>query len=78
MSVDDANKATNQAKYYWLTAFETAMKFVGAGEDISKMTFEEKKRIDIFQSVLFKAMNENRNSIRLANALAGLKKGETK
>ena len=66
------DEAVKQAQWLWDVAYKHAVHSVGI-TDWSTATFEDKKRVDIFQSVLFKAMNDNINQIRLANALSDKK-----
>ena len=66
------DEAVKQAQWLWDVAYKHAVHSVGI-TDWRTATFEDKKRVDIFQSVLFKAMNDNINQIRLANALSDKK-----
>ena len=61
-------EAVKQAQWLWDVAYKHAVHSIGI-TDHSKMTFDDKKTLAITQAVLFKAMNNNLNSIRLANAI---------
>ena len=62
------DEAVKQAQWLWDVAYKHAVHSIGI-TDHSKMTFDDKKTLAITQAVLFKAMNNNLNSIRLANAI---------
>ena len=62
------DEAVKQAQWLWDVAYKHAVHSIGI-EDYSKMTFDDKRTLAITQAVLFKAMNNNINSIRLANAV---------
>jgi myo-inositol-1-phosphate synthase len=62
------DEAVKQAQWLWDVAYKHAVHSIGIN-DYSKMTFDDKKTLAITQAVLFKAMNNNLNSIRLANAI---------
>ena len=62
------DEAVKQAQWLWDVAYKHAVHSIGI-TDYSKMTFDDKKTLAITQAVLFKAMNNNLNSIRLANAI---------
>ena len=62
------DEAVKQAQWLWDVAYKHAVHSVGI-TDWSTATFEEKKRVDIQQAVLFKSMNSTINMIRLANAI---------
>ncbi|MAF36942.1 hypothetical protein CL622_07535 [archaeon] len=64
------DEAVKQAQWLWDVCYKHAVHSVGI-TDWSTASFEDKKRVDIFQSVLFKAMNDNVNQIRLAQAIKG-------
>lgn len=70
--MDPTDEAVKQAQWLWDVAYKQAVHHVGIS-DWSVATFDDKKRVDIFQSVLFKAMNDNMNQIRLANAISDRK-----
>ena len=62
------DEAVKQAQWLWDVAYKHAVHSICI-TDYSKMTFDDKKTLAITQAVLFKAMNNNLNSIRLANAI---------
>ena len=62
------DEAVKQAQWLWDIAYKHAVHSVGI-TDWSTATFEDKKRVDIQQAVLFKSMNSTINMIRLANAI---------
>ena len=62
------DEAVKQAQWLWDVAYKHAVHSIGI-TDYSKMTFDDKKTLAITQAVLFKAMNNNLNSIRLSNAV---------
>jgi|TARA_Y100001949_G_C15801920_1_gene249593 hypothetical protein len=62
------DEAVKQVQWLWDVAYKHAVHSIGI-EDYSKMTFDDKRTLAITQAVLFKAMNNNINSIRLANAV---------
>ena len=62
------DEAVKQAQWLWDVAYKHAVHSIGI-TDHSKMTFDDKKTLAITQAVLFKAMNNNLNSIRLSNAV---------
>ena len=62
---DDAVK---QAQWLWEMAYKHAVHSIGIS-DFSKMTFEDKKKLDITQAVIFKAMTQNLNTNKLITAM---------
>ena len=62
------DEAVKQAQWLWDVAYKHAVHSVGI-TDWSIATFEEKKRVEIQQAVLFKSMNSTLNMIRLAYAI---------
>ena len=62
------DEAVKQAQWLWDIAYKHAVHSVGI-TDWSTATFEDKKRVDIQQAVLFKSMNSTINMIRLATAI---------
>jgi len=62
------DEAVKQAQWLWDVAYKQAVHSLGI-TDYSKMTFDEKRKLDITHAVIFKAMNSNVNMIRLANAV---------
>ena len=62
---DDAVK---QAQWLWDVAYKHAVHSLG-NMDFSRMTFDDKKKLDITQAVLFKAMTQNLNTNKLITAM---------
>ena len=62
---DDAVK---QAQWLWEMAYKHAVHSIGK-MDYSRMTFEDKKKLDITQAVIFKAMTQNLNTNKLITAM---------
>ena len=63
------DEAVKQAQWLWDVAYKQAVHSLGI-TDYSKMTFDEKRKLDITHAVIFKAMNQNVNSIRQSKEFA--------
>lgn len=64
----DHDDAVKQAQWLWGVAYKQAVHSIGI-EDFSKMSFEDKKKLDITQAVLFKAMTQTLNTNKLITAM---------
>jgi hypothetical protein len=64
----DHDDAVKQAQWLWDVAYKHAVHSIGI-EDFSKMSFEDKKKLDITQAVLFKAMTQTLNTNKLITAM---------
>ena len=62
------DEAVKQAQWLWDVAFKHAVHSLG-NMDFSRMTFDDKKKLDITQAVLFKAMTQNLNTNKLITAM---------
>ena len=62
------DEAVKQAQWLWDVAYKHAVHSVGI-TDWSTASFEDKKRVDIFQSVLFKAMTQNLNTNKIIEVM---------
>ena len=63
------DEAVKQAQWLWDVSYKHAVHSLGIN-DYSKLTFDEKRKLDITHAVIFKAMNSNVNSIRQAKEFA--------
>ena len=62
------DEAVKQAQWLWDVAYKHAVHSLG-NMDFSRMTFDDKKKLDITQAVLFKAMTQNLNTNKLITAM---------
>ena len=62
------DEAVKQAQWLWDVAYKHAVHAIGI-TDFSRMTFDDKKKLDITQAVLFKAMTQNLNMNKLITAI---------
>ena len=62
------DEAVKQAQWLWDVAYKHAVHTIGI-TDFSRMTFDDKKKLDITQAVLFKAMTQNLNTNKLITAI---------
>ena len=62
------DEAVKQAQWLWDVAYKQAVHSIGIS-DFSRMTFEDKKKLDITQAVIFKAMTQNLNTNKLITAM---------
>ena len=62
------DEAVKQAQWLWDVAYKHAVHSLG-NMDFSRMTFEDKKKLDITQAVIFKAMTQNLNTNKLITAM---------
>ena len=62
------DEAVKQAQWLWDVAYKHAVHTIGV-TDFSRMTFDDKKKLDITQAVLFKAMTQNLNMNKLITAI---------
>ena len=62
------DEAVKQAQWLWDVAYKHAVHSIGK-MDYSRMTFEDKKKLDITQAVIFKAMTQNLNTNKLITAM---------
>ena len=62
------DEAVKQAQWLWDVAYKHAVHSIGIS-DFSRMTFDDKKKLDITQAVLFKAMTQNLNTNKLITAM---------
>lgn len=62
------DEAVKQAQWLWDVAYKQAVHSLG-NMDFSRMTFDDKKKLDITQAVLFKAMTQNLNINKLITAM---------
>ena len=62
------DEAVKQAQWLWDVAYKHAVHTTGM-TDFSRMTFDDKKKLDITQAVLFKAMTQNLNTNKLITAI---------
>ena len=62
------DEAVKQAQWLWDVAYKQAVHSMGVS-DFSRMTFEDKKKLDITQAVIFKAMTQNLNTNKLITAM---------
>ena len=62
------DEAVKQAQWLWDVAYNHAVHSIGIS-DFSRMTFDDKKKLDITQAVIFKAMTQNLNTNKLITAM---------
>ena len=62
------DEAVKQAQWLWGVAYKQAVHSMGVS-DFSSMTFDDKKKLDITQAVIFKAMTQNLNTNKLITAM---------
>ena len=62
------DEAVKQAQWLWDVAYKHAVHAIGI-TDFSRMTFDDKKKLDITHAVIFKAMTQNLNTNKLITAM---------